>query len=236
MHSYNNKNKIKEITQNEFFYVVNDNYDEHIELAIPNYTGMHKELVNLLPILNHVPKILDLGCGTGITASMVLSKFPEANLVGIDLFETMIKHAQKRLSVYNNQISFIKGDYRIVDWDKDFDFCISALALHHILPQEKKIIFKKVFNSLNKNGVFAIIDWTNFNSNLINEASYQNAITFAKINIQNSDIADSWAYHWKNLNIPNTVEEMTKWLKNSGFRHIECVYRYFGLSLIIAEK
>src|SRR5437870_1196059 len=89
----------RKITAQEFFYVLEDNYDEHVELAIPFYREMHHELVRILRAKkNDVPwAVLDLGSGTGKTSAAVLEHFSIRQLEAVDLFEIMHAHARKRL-------------------------------------------------------------------------------------------------------------------------------------------
>ena len=226
---------MKKISKNDFFYVVDDNYDEHIDLAIPFYKEMHDEINNFLTTSVDNPTIVDLGCGTGITTSVILNTFPHANVIAIDLFDEMLNHAKKRLENYYDQIDYIQGDFREIDWGNNIDICISSLALHHILPDEKKQLFDKIYKSLNKDGIFIMIDWTMFNSKNIQKKAFENAEKHAEKSVSNKQIVESWTFHWEKINIPDTVEDLTDWLKISGFDNVNCVFRYYGLAMIIAE-
>lgn len=227
---------LQPISKKDFFYVVNDNYDDHITYAIHYYKEMHKEIQRCLNDKIQNPTILDLGCGSGITSSIILDFYPQANVIAIDLFEEMLTHAKKRLQQYQNQITYVQGDFRVCDLGNGIDVCISALALHHILPLEKKFLFQKIYNSLNVNGRFIMIDWSKFNCPWVAKKAAEIAIDHAAKSIVNHEIVDSWAFHWENINIPDTVEDMLNWLKNAGFSYSECVFRYYGLSMIVAEK
>lgn len=227
---------MKDISKNDFFYVVDDNYDEHIDLAIPFYKEMHNEISNFLNIGIKSPKILDLGCGTGVTTSVLLDFYPQAKVIAIDLFDEMLNRAKKRLVNYTEQITYIQGDFRKIDWESNIDICISSLALHHILPYEKNQLFDKIYKTLSDDGIFIMIDWTKFNSNNIQKKAFENAEKHADKSVTNKQIVEAWTYHWENINIPDTVEDLIEWLKNSEFRNVNCVFRYYGLAMIIAEK
>ena len=227
---------MKEINKTDFFYVIGDNYDEHIDLAIPYYKEMHLEIPKFLKKEIKKPSILDLGCGTGITTSKILEFYSDAEVVAIDLFDEMLLHAKNRLRKYDSQITYIKGDYRITEWAPNIDVCVSALALHHILPNEKQLLFKKIFKSLKPGGRFIMIDWSRFQSKFVQEKAYEVAICHASKAINDQNIVTQWAEHWKNRNIPDTMEDMSIWLNESGFQNVECVFRFYGLCMIVAEK
>jgi len=223
------------ITKSDFFFVEEDNYDEHIELAIPFYLQMHEEMVRFLPA-NPDLKVLDLGTGTGKTAEYVFKHAPGATLVGIDLFDEMLNRAKDRLNAYQSQIKLIKGDFRTEDIGYNYDACVTALALHHLLPTEKKTLFRQIYGALKPGGVFVMIDWTKFSTTKAQQLAEQTAIAHAKNTVDEEAIVFKWAHHWKYKNIPNTVEEMQSWLLNAGFLTADCVFRYYGMSLIIAQR
>ena len=146
------------ITDKDFFYVIQDNYDEHIELAIPFYQAMHAEIRRYLPQKGVPLRVLDLGCGTGKASAMILQQYPNATVRAIDLFEEMLKHARARLEPFAGQIEYVQGDFREVPLGGSYDVCVSALAFHHLIEVEKKEMFRRVFMSLNASGRFLMID------------------------------------------------------------------------------
>ncbi len=227
---------IRKIEDDEFFYVVNDNYDEHIELAIPFYRLMHDEMVRVIPRTEEEIRVLDLGCGTGRTAKTLLDSFPKASLRGIDLFEDMLRHARVRLAPYAEKITFERGDFRTISFEQGYDVCISALAIHHSTSQEKQDIFARVCEALKPGGRFVMIDWTKFKNPFIQETS----ASVAESNVAKSgaptEIVSEWRSHWREKNIPDTIEDMQQWLLRAGFSSAECVVRFYGMAMICSEK
>jgi ubiquinone/menaquinone biosynthesis C-methylase UbiE len=226
---------MKKIARDEFFYVVKDNYDDHVDLAIHHYKEMHEEIKYILPKGLKSPKILDLGCGTGYTAATILDIYPESRIIAIDLFDEMIAHAKHILSKYTDNIAFVTGDFRTVEWENDIDICVSALALHHILNDEKMLLFKKIADSLTSNGMFILLDWVKAENAEMNELAYQQALRHLNKYVTSHETIDDWASHWKEKNIPNTIDETFALLKLAGFKSMDVVYKYFNLSLIITK-
>lgn len=228
--------QLSEIKKNDFFYVLNDNYDEHIELAIHSYREMHYEIPRFIPAGKKKISVLDLGCGTGKTSAVVLEKFPEAQVYAIDLFVEMLNHARERLKVFADNVELVQGDFRVLPLGKNFDVCISALAIHHHTSNEKKITFRRIFKSLAPNGRFIMIDWTKFESSFIQNISAEAAEENARKSIDSVETVDAWVEHWNYKNQPDTVEDIRTWLEQAGFSSFECVSRYYGLAMIVAVK
>lgn len=226
----------RKIDQSEFFFVLQDNYDEHAELAIPGYIEMHDALSLCLSDKEGGIRALDLGCGTGKTAKVVLTTFPTSTVVGIDLFEEMLGHARSNLADFGSRFSTLQGDVRDVSFGSGFDVCVAGLALHHLSGAEKGEVFRKIFQCLNPGGRFLMIDWTRFKNPLIQEAAAQVAEAHVREHVQDQEVVAAWVQHWREKNRPDTVEDLTEWMRTAGFSGVECVMRNFGMALIAGEK
>ena len=97
--------------------------------------------------------ILEIGCGTGLYTQLLQEKFPQANLVALDISEAMIKVAQKKLG----NITFLTADGEDLHLDKKFDLICSnacfqwfenlseALAKYHRALKSGGILLFSVF-------------------------------------------------------------------------------------------
>lgn len=75
------------------------------------------------------PRILDLGCGTGALATLVLDALPAAALIGIDLSHEMAAIARKRLA---GSATVLVGDAeRLPFHDAMFDIVYCCDSFHH---------------------------------------------------------------------------------------------------------
>ena len=82
----------------------------------------------------HVEKLLDLGCGTGLELDEILQKRPKLEVTGIDLSEDMLG----RLSAKHPQVHTIRADYFRYDFGKEaYDMAVSFESLHHFKPEKK---------------------------------------------------------------------------------------------------
>ncbi len=95
-------------------------------------------------------RVLDLGCGYGWHCKFAVEQ-GAVEVLGIDLSKKMIKEAQKRNT--ENVIQYRVCGIEEYEYPKNmWDCVISNLALHYIEHIEE--IFRKVYRTLNPNGVF----------------------------------------------------------------------------------
>ncbi|MCL4198378.1 MAG: methyltransferase domain-containing protein [Phycisphaerales bacterium] len=225
------------IARDEFFYVVDDNYDEHVEDAIHCYHEWHVALPQWVGGRRTPSQILDLGAGTGRTAEVFLDAFTESHVVAIDLFDTMLGHARRRLARFGNRVTLMEGDFMTVDLGRNADLCLSCLAIHHQTDAGKRALFRRIATALRPGGLFLMVDWTRFADRDTQQLSFEFAKTYAARELRSKpDILHEWIEHWREKNIPATVEDQCIWLRHAGFDVAECVMRYAGLAAIRARR
>ena len=228
----------RHVSRDEFFYVVQDNYDEHAEIAIPGYIVLHDDLLDFVSRQWGVEsplRILDLGTGTGKTIAMLLKQFPKSQAVAIDLFDEMLRHAAERLREFGGRVNLRKGDFIDAFLGSDYDLCVSALAIHHQEPEAKRELFARIFDALKPSGCFCMIDWIKFDDPKKMAAALATAEAHVRNAVPNA-IADEWVRHWRELNRPDATDDMCQWLQDSGFSFSFCAVRHYAIALIYAQK
>lgn len=92
-----------------------------------------KKIISLLDKIND-PKILEIGCGTGILSEYLLRLRPDLKIVGVDISDQAISVAQKKLLGYKNA-KFITNDIsKFLHNTRAFDAVIGNSILHHMNP------------------------------------------------------------------------------------------------------
>ena len=133
-----------------FFRARLDGYEEHMSL----WSRAYKYMGTLVP--EHVEKLLDLGCGTGLELDEILQKRPKLEVTGIDLSEDMLG----RLSAKHPQVHTIRADYFRYDFGKEaYDMAVSFESLHHFKPEKKLELYRKIYDTLKNGGIFIEADY-----------------------------------------------------------------------------
>lgn len=93
-------------------------------------------------------RILDVGCGTGKTTQALLKRFPQAEIIGLDLSPAMIAVAQKQHS--HPQITYCLGDAKSFELESPVDLIFSNAAFQWIY--EKDLLIQHLKTLLSPNG------------------------------------------------------------------------------------
>lgn len=217
------------------FDVVAGDYDRTREKIIPNLNLMYDTLVELVRVEIPDPKILDLGAGTGLLAGKLAERFSRGHFTLVDLSTEMLNMARKRFKDLSN-FSYINEDYSDADLGNGYDMVVSALSIHHLSDDKKQFLYSKIYEVLNRNGIF-------INADLVLGPSKENEYIYRrnwieKIEAENlgfdakAKIMDIMNKHDQ----PASLENNLKWLNNSGFKDVDVFYKYYNFSVMYGVK
>ena len=100
-------------------------------------------------------RILDLGCGTGTLIEHLLQMFPEAEVVGIDVSEEMLKVAKQKLS---ESVELKLGSADNLPFpNNSFDVIVSTSVFHYFRDPIR--VLQEVKRVLKPYGRLVITDW-----------------------------------------------------------------------------
>lgn len=183
--------------QRVFFNEKIDTYDD----SHNTYMETKKTLADNLD--KDAKKVLDLGAGTGLELIHLFEMYPDADVTVIDITENMLKELKKR--PFGNKVNTICGDFFEVEFGNDYDAVISTSALHHFKKEEKKKLYKKIYDCLKEKGQFINCDKIALTQEIEDKQLYE-----LENNIDN----------YKHIDTPLTVEHEIEVLKNAGFSEV----------------
>jgi tRNA (cmo5U34)-methyltransferase len=189
---------------------------EYLSREIPHRSTAEEMLLEALP--PKVERFLDLGTGDGRMIALVRGRHPDAGAVGLDASEPMLARAADRFA----------GEARVelrahelglpLTEEGPFDAVVSGLAIHHLEDERKRELFGEVRALLAPGGVFANLD-------LVSPASPRLHERFRReIGRTEDDPADRLA----------GLAEQLDWLREAGFREVECHFKWLELALLVA--
>jgi tRNA (cmo5U34)-methyltransferase len=195
-----------------------DHYLNRIGGLAPRAAG-EEVLVSVLP--DSPRSVLDLGCGDGRLAALVLEHRPFVeHLVAVDSSPVMLGYARDRFS--DDQ----RVDVR--QWNLDdpltslgsFDVIVAGFSIHHVEDQRKRELFGEVAGQLADNGVFA-------NLEVVASATPELHRQFLNlIGRPDDDPEDRLA----------PVEAQLDWMREAGMSQVDCLWRWRGFALLVGHS
>ncbi|MDD5331820.1 MAG: class I SAM-dependent methyltransferase [Candidatus Nanoarchaeia archaeon] len=103
-------------------------------------------------------KILVIGSGGG-HSSLYLAKKSKYEIIGVDFSSEMIKIANEKKEKQNiKNCKFIEADIRTLKLDATYIGILADSVLYHIPKEDMPFLLKKLYTSLEENGLF----WSSF--------------------------------------------------------------------------
>lgn len=102
-------------------------------------------------------KVLDLACGTGELAQLILNKNPQQQITGVDISEAMLAIAKQKLLAYTNVNLHHAAATELPCSDRSFDLVICANAWHYF--SDPKAVLLEIRRVLKPEGKVIILDW-----------------------------------------------------------------------------
>jgi tRNA (cmo5U34)-methyltransferase len=116
--------------------------------SIPRRTEGEATLLELIPA--DAKRILDLGTGAGRLVALVKAVRPGAAFVALDFSKTMLDETQ-RLFGSDGSVQIVEHDFdKTLPPMGKFDAVISSFAIHHLVHERKRALYKEVFEMYSK--------------------------------------------------------------------------------------
>lgn len=122
-----------------------------------------------IDILSYVTKtemvgarILDFGCGSGASSMVLARLFPNANIVGVELTQRHVETARARAKYYgvSDRVTFLQSPspQSLPSDIGEFDFILFCAVFEHLLPEERPVMLKLLWERLRVGGSMFLND------------------------------------------------------------------------------
>jgi trans-aconitate 2-methyltransferase len=108
-----------------------------------------RDLLAQVP-LDHPRHVADLGCGPGNSTELLIARFPDAEVIGVDSSPDMLRQARERLP----RCQFVEGDLSTWMPERGTDLLFGN-AVFHWVPDHPKVLVR-LLRSLPPGGVLAV--------------------------------------------------------------------------------
>lgn len=133
-------------------------YDEHMRTNVFTETAFahfYQSMSAPIAVTQEPITILTLGCGTGLEIEPLLQRAPNALITGVDVSWKMLEELKTRYQAHLDQITVIVASYLTLPLKEEaFDYVLSAMSVHHLLPAAKRNLYKRIHASLRVGGKY----------------------------------------------------------------------------------
>ncbi|HEX9091210.1 MAG TPA: methyltransferase domain-containing protein [Anaerolineales bacterium] len=199
-----------------------------------------KQLQIVVDLLKGVPKqniILELCCGEGLLAELILRHLPGAYVVGMDGSPVMLGKARERLDQYPGRYKLIEFDLPDLSWrrlSQPVQAVVSMLAIHHLDGAGKHALFQDIYAMLSAGGVFIIADMVELTSQpgkavaaeawdeVVRQRSLELDGDTAGLDVFRREGWNTYRYlDPDDIDHPSPLFDQLKWLAQAGFADID---------------
>ncbi len=180
-------------------------------------------------------RVLDLGCGDGILTDNLLEADPSIAATLVDPSPDMLSKAKERLAGFSNIRTVNASFQELIEQDllqENYAFIVSSFAIHHLIMNEKRLLFRGIFERLSEGGYFMHIDTFLPPTDSLEDwyfHMWSQWVEEKRIELDlEGDLFSDLTRRYKDAdeNKPDTLEDQMSALKDIGFREVDCYYKY----------
>jgi tRNA (cmo5U34)-methyltransferase len=208
-----------------FFDDIVKEYDDLVVRSLPRYHEAVWAMFYYLPAEFKPKRVLDLGCGTGLISELMHKRFPQAEVVAVDISDEMLKAAGKRLE--GAVFTPITSGFESLDLECDsFDLVMSNLAIHHITDAAKRLLIQKIGLWLKPDGIFVYSDQVQNATERLFQADKTHFEAYAKEQGATEEDIQGWVDHREKYDMYAKPQDIARWMEEAGLRETELLWRY----------
>jgi tRNA (cmo5U34)-methyltransferase len=197
-------------------------------------------------------RVVELCCGGGELAGLLLERLPETYLLALDGSPIMLAATREACAAHADRLGLQEFDLAAKDWralQPAPDAICSSLAVHHLDGKQKQQLFKDLHAALNPGGVLVLADLILPQSEAgwrIAAEDWDRAVKERSQRIYGDDRAEQkfaqlrWNYFWwpddNTIDHPSSVADHIAWLGAAGFEALELHWLCAGHAIFSARK
>ncbi|HJZ75422.1 MAG TPA: class I SAM-dependent methyltransferase [Vicinamibacterales bacterium] len=187
--------------------------------AIPHRAEGEAALLEFLS--PRVTRVLDLGSGDGRLLALVRMVHPHLHGVALDFSDAMIARLEERFAT-DRSVTVVRHDLDapLPPLDGPFDAVVSSFAIHHLQHARKRSLYAEIYDRLEPGGVFCNLE------HVASATPALHAQFLERLGIVDEDPSNKLL----------DVESQLSWLREIGFDHVDCHWKWRELALLAGVK
>lgn len=219
---------------------------------VPQRERQMQIIVDLLKGMPGPATILELCCGEGLLAELMLSELPGVYLIGLDGSRVMLDKAREKLDHYPGRYQLAEFDLVDLSWRRlplPVQAVVSMLAIHHLDGAGKQALFQDVHAMLATGGAFIIADMVepaNQPGRDVAADAWDEVVRQRSFELDGDTasldffLREGWnTYRFldpDDIDHPSALFDQLKWLEQAGFTQIDVHFLLAGHALFSGWK
>lgn len=215
-------------------------FDDMVSRSVPYYTEMQRMTGELArDFAKPNSNLYDIGCSTATTMLLMDDMVdPSVNFIGFDNSPEMLDKAREKVNAAGTKRNY---DLKVVDLHQPFTLENASVAsmiltLQFIRPLHRERVVQHIYDGLNEDGAFILIEKVTSEDTIFNRLFIQNYYDFKRRNGYSETEISQKREALENVLIPYRMDENFDMLKKVGFKTMEVFFRWYNWCGIIAIK
>jgi tRNA (cmo5U34)-methyltransferase len=219
----------------ETFDAMASRYDGQRRWIIPDLQGFYRSAIWAAALSGKEPSILDIGAGTGLLSELLLEAYPDAAITLMDISERMLDVARVRFQG-REKVRFVVRDYCRGYLGGPFDAICSALSIHHLTGDEKRELYRRIFEALGSDGVFVNADEVAGESAEMHRRNLEYWDDFVLGGPLAREEAEAILKRREIFDRMEKLSVQMEWMKEIGFRDVDVIYKNRSFAVFAGRK
>jgi tRNA (cmo5U34)-methyltransferase len=211
-------------------------YDRARRRLVPGFDDFYRAAIDLIPFgRDDEIDVLDLGAGTGLLSAFVAYSFPRARITLLDISDEMLAQGRKRFELGGDRFQFIVSDYADAALAGSYDVVVSALSIHHLSDVQKAALLIRISGVLKAGGAFVNADQFRAETKELEKSHHGRWLARVReLGVGEQDLAQ--ALERMKLDRTATLADQLRWMREAGFRDIDCTYQNLIFTVYSGRK
>lgn len=186
----------------------------------------------------NVPRVLDLGAGTGNLSRTVLESIPDVHCTLMDFSPNMLAEAPHVLASFPGRFELVEADFSQADLgDEVHDAVISSFAIHHMRSEDEYgALYRRIFRSLKTPGIFLCCDVVSGAAPFLSAINEDDWVSFLRSgNFRENDI-ERILSNYRVEDSPISVGAHATLLHRAGFALTDVAWKRANFAVYIGIK
>ena len=197
--------------------------------------------------------VVELGAGDGTLASAVMESFPGCRYLALDGTATMRTRLETLPEAREGRLEVADFDLSESSWrsllPRPLHCVLASLIVHHLDDDGKRQLFSDIASRLEPGGAFIIVDLVEPDSRQARNAYDRQWDEDVKCRVEASGEGrealdlfrnDRWNFyadpHPDPYDQPSSLPDQLLWLREAGFRKVDCFWMYAGHAIFGGYK